>query len=81
MTAPTLTRTRFRRRPAGPTLAQVQFAARVVDELAAHRPVHVSVDGEGGGWCITAVDAQALTFTLWRDRQSLVVAWSAVRDQ
>ncbi|MFY1686551.1 hypothetical protein [Plantactinospora sp. WMMB782] len=61
-----------------PSAAQVEFAAQTVDDLAHNRPVFVSVDGHGGGWCVTAVDVYAFTYDVWRDRQSMTVAWAAV---
>jgi hypothetical protein len=82
MTAPTLIRTRHRNhdRRNRPTLAQVETAARFVDELAARRPVVVSADGRGGGWYVTAVDAEACTYGLWRHGESLTVGWSEVTE-
>jgi hypothetical protein len=79
---PTYQRTRKHgRQTDAPTLALIEHAAKVVDDLAAHRPVYVSVDGEGGGWCVTAVDPFATTYTVWRDGRSLTVPWATVRDQ
>ena len=77
MTAATLIRTRRRTRSTGPTLAQVEHAARIVDELAACRPVVVRVDGRGGGWYVTAVDADTCTYEVWRG-EPLTVSWADV---
>lgn len=81
MTASTLDRpSTYTRDRDVPTLPQVEFAAQTVDDLAAHKPVYVSVEGEGGGWCVTAVDVYAFTYDVWRDRRELTVPWGAVGE-